>query len=1086
MKNLNKYSRNLGLYGVLDARLQKSYNYQGRSCVIFNNSGTRMYWIYGRAADTWIEYDLGIPWDFNTVLKSKEYTFPNPQHFDVYSARFSTDGTKLFIHEGTRAAGNVIFSYILTEAWEPTTAVYETAIGPTLSDGSYTSSFFLDDTGTRMWIYSWSNQFVAEAELTTPWDLTTYNKIKDIDTLPIHGVFSEGSETLAFSPDGRYLYHFYSNPINFISQFECTTPWDIETAQFVEFGLRADFDWDGNWASGQITFTPNGKYLIYGDSTREQIVLRRMDIPWDIGTANIPHDNRIMCPGQTGGFDISPDGKDLVFHDGYWGAPVHWRMRNAHVLSTAKDMAKQFRGPYEDQDPLNPGTWKYQSFEALIPGWNDQNGFQLLSLSDDGRYLFTCGTSDFPTPSTYRRIYRFTLDTPYATESLSPNQQPQYYQLEDISDDEAIASGGTYGFSSNNIFTTKFSFHNGGRRLHINHGSSYRNSYRIDLDEPWNLESANTNTKRVLEHMMWKTFGAFWNDMIDFQFTPDGNEVILYDLDSQQFKKYSLNTPWDIGDVNTHIQSSYEFTKYHYYDTVRSFKFTPDGKHLYYHSYESVVGGTGIIQHLVLDVPWDLSTIRDSNPRIRQSSQMLKTLTGSAIRQTMYTSDGEWIVGINNTGGRVLFEQIKLDVPYDVSSVNLSNTKMTSMKHNQLTGPSGFSISGAQTFVFGDHGRKLYALDGTSDRIFQYDLKIPWDFRSGTRKWADKSFSLSTIESNSPTGLDISPDGKRLFVVSKTSRFIRQVTLNEAWNIATTNTATLKSSPQLPTTFSTNIYFVNNGYNIMVDYLADEIYLIKLTEAWNVQTIQANTSQVPANTEGWSFRGLSIDYGSIDFSPDATWMIVHPSTSLVNTPTVSTKRIFGNDFKPSQDVEKGNWKDKSGSNVNLYSILTDYSRDSYNSNTIMSSLISPSSSSNTDILRIKIANTFGYKIANTKYNNVIKYRLRCNSIDQTRGNLSVSLYQGNTIVEKWNDTKIIPSRNFYYLEQTISPDKYTMITDGDDLYLEFRILSSLDQANTSIFNDSDIFGTAILAGPLIATEFDETSDFFGTHTINIV
>ena len=1106
MKNFNKYLLgNMSDIGIVDKRANID-SIGGRSLVIFNGDGTKMWWIDGSTNGYWRQYDILVPWDLHTLVKVEVYQWNheigwgNQVNGDAHSARFSADGTRLIIHDGTRS-GNTLFSYTLSEPWEPKSAVLESQTAPTMIDDAVevgTSGFWMDDSGTKMWVYSWSSRWVGEWSLSTPFDITTATKVIDRDMSLYGGAFKYGTEWMGFDPTGRYLYQFFSSPLDLVSWYECDTPYDMENITHKGAGLRPIFDWMGGWPYGQFVITPNGQDILFVNSNYDSLTRQRMSTPWDINTANPPNKNAMLWNASyPRSMQVSPDGHHLILYSGYWETPIHVTMSKPHNLSTANSYAS-FTGPRADQYPLDPDTpsgqqWKdWPNMDTLLSPYdltprNDGDGQMILS--PDGRYMFIHARN---TVTSRASILRFELPTPWATEKL-PTTAPVYqeYIMQDLTEEQGLpwTYGTNLSYTGTQIFGLRFG--NNGSRLFIGAGSNDQYGYQIDLDTPWDLTTANTSTISITYPKLWKVFGGSlvaWNNY-GWQFRSDGTEVIFYDQNQNSFVKYEVQIPWDLDSIGVQLQRNSNFPKLSRYNYNAPFTISDDGKHMYWNSFD-VPTNTTVIKHAEMENAWDIESFK-----IDDSDNYYKLVRGhdigtqilSNLEDGEMTPDGQYYVVMDNN--RDVVWQLRMEIPFDCSTINISNSVMTSMSMKSYTPPGGSSIITPDSCCFGDAGRKFYMMDGAGDKIFQWDLKIPYDFHSGNRKYADKVISVSSMESN-PDSVSFRPDGKMMYISSSASRYIKSANLTTAWDVTTWDGSSVKQSPQFPSiSMRDSITWVDNGRKVLVDYNNDVFMLFDASDAWNVQSINTTTLwPLPNNISGYISTDVwNSETKRMRTTPYGDSLVIQ---SDYRVPLVNFKRIFGNNyFTPIADANVGNWQDRSGSNTNLYSILTDVSlvNDPLEANTVKSKVISANNASNTDVLRVKIASSVGYRIANTKYNNMLKYRLRCNSLDDTRGNLVVTLLQGNTEIQKWNDTKIYPSRDFMTLEQVISPDKYTMITDGSDLYLEFKVVSSLDEISVSSFADpTDTFYTTILAGPLIPTILDDSTDAFGTHTIAIV
>jgi hypothetical protein len=214
---------------------------------------------------------------------------------------------------------------------------------------------------------------------------------------------------------------------------------------------------------------------------------------------------------------------------------------------------------------------------------------------------------------------------------------------------------------------------------------------------------------------------------------------------------------------------------------------------------------------------WNI--IQDSGPTFVASSPEL----GSGNQGLAFSSDGSKLFTIESTNDKI--HQFNLSIPFDISSISL---------------PATYSIDVTETNPYGlffkNDGTALFYVGSASRRVFKRVLSTPWDIStagneiespqlpartyqglffnpSGTRlyiidstddeikifrlssSWDITTMSTSTIgninilnEESSPTGLFISPDGMKLFIVGSNSDFVHEYTMDTAWGTSATYT----------------------------------------------------------------------------------------------------------------------------------------------------------------------------------------------------------------------------------------------------------------------------------------------------------
>jgi hypothetical protein len=96
-----------------------------------------------------------------------------------------------------------------------------------------------------------------------------------------------------------------------------------------------------------------------------------------------------------------------------------------------------------------------------------------------------------------------------------------------------------------------------------------------------------------------------------------------------------------------------------------------------------------------------------------------------------------------------------------------------------------FAVNSQTTFPYGLHfstdGSKMFVIDYTNDRIYQYSLSTVNVISSASY---DGVFLDISGQDGTPTGLDFSPDGLKLFVAGNTNDSIFSYTLSTAFSIS--------------------------------------------------------------------------------------------------------------------------------------------------------------------------------------------------------------------------------------------------------------------------------------------------------------
>ena len=198
----------------------------------FGASGSKMYSI-DLSFRTIREYDLGLLYD----PFSETYL----QEFSVYSEAdnpidvdFNPGGTKMYV---ISIGDSAVYEYNLGTPWDISTAVYSGYQDIyQYSELPYGWEFKPD--GTMLYVTSNFRDNMVGYNMTTPWDISTMQKIQEIDLSSI----CIAPYGIDFKPDGTKMY-ISCDPSRKIIEYGLTTEWNIETAKYLRLsGCTVEID----------------------------------------------------------------------------------------------------------------------------------------------------------------------------------------------------------------------------------------------------------------------------------------------------------------------------------------------------------------------------------------------------------------------------------------------------------------------------------------------------------------------------------------------------------------------------------------------------------------------------------------------------------------------------------------------------------------------------------------------------------------------------------------------------------------------------------------------------------------------------
>ena len=211
--------------------------------LFFKPDGTKMY-MSGQGADDVFQYTLSTPWDIATASYDSVALDMSSIDTNVRGLFFKPDGTKLFI---SGASTDRVYEYLLSTAWDISTASYDSFFSVSAQDSSPADIFFKPD-GTKFYLVGSAGQDINQYSLGTAWDISTASF--DSKTYSLSSV-DPNNYSVCLTPDGTKLFTFGDE----IHQHTLSTAWDISTASYDDLML------DGVGSQGRSLRFKDGNIL---------------------------------------------------------------------------------------------------------------------------------------------------------------------------------------------------------------------------------------------------------------------------------------------------------------------------------------------------------------------------------------------------------------------------------------------------------------------------------------------------------------------------------------------------------------------------------------------------------------------------------------------------------------------------------------------------------------------------------------------------------------------------------------------------------------------------------------------------------
>jgi len=156
--------------------------------------------------------------------------------------------------------------------------------------------------------------------------------------------------------------------------------------------------------------------------------------------------------------------------------------------------------------------------------------------------------------------------------------------------------------------------------------------------------------------------------------------------------------------------------------------------------------------------------------------------------------------------------------------------------------------------TFSEDGTKMYVVGRSTPSVGQWDLTTAWDL--STASYTGNTVSVSSQE-GSPTGVEFSNDGTKMFIVGAGNDTVYEYGLTTAWDITTasysSNSMYIGSSDSIPTA----LYFVSDGTKLfIVGEQMKTIYQWNLTTGYDLSTASLDSNSFNVSSQDTAPKGV--------------------------------------------------------------------------------------------------------------------------------------------------------------------------------------------------------------------------------------
>lgn len=490
------------------------------------------------------------------------------------------------------------------------------------------------------------------------------------------------------------------------------------------------FEWDPSLSSIQDwTFGMDGQKLYLTYSNR---YIREYDlgIRYDISTASYTGHQIDVYNFDTGvcSLEISPDGK-YIFFGGYGRDTVH-----QHTLDTPYDLSS-----------WHPSVWTSQlsNLHHDIDASGSDSNREGFEFNNDGTKLYIIGYS-------LDEIHQFSVSPAY---SLNRS---------DLSYDGEFDTPGITA-------PTGLRWKPDGTKFYVC-GINNDDVNEFSVSTPFDITSTVTELNEFY-------VGSQETGPRDIAFNADGTKMFIFGSTGDDINEYALTTGYDT------TTASYVRTVNVGSTNVSGGDFNNDGTQLTVSDH-----GTDSLYIYSLTSAYDITTL--SAATVIDLNETELGYSGSSDRRmgmvSLYLNSPRYIkngteLAVMDSYGNSIYDKINaipLKVDHDATTLVLGYID------SAVVG-SSFPYG----IRFSPDGLKIFVLDNTDDKMYQWSLDYPYTLSPNLSTYDGDSTLLSTGGADtSPTGFDFTPTGLGIYVVGYNSDIISYFTLSSKYDVTSTIT----------------------------------------------------------------------------------------------------------------------------------------------------------------------------------------------------------------------------------------------------------------------------------------------------------
>lgn len=819
--------------------------------ITFNESGSRMY-VVGSGTDLVFEFILTTEFDLSTASYTGNSLSVGGQDTTPTDISFNRDGTKFFL---VGAAGDAVYEYNLSTAYDLSTAVFSTSFAVT--GVSAPQAFEFNINGSKLFVLGNSTDRVWEYHLTTGFDLTTASATGISYYIGSEEATSEG---FTLSKDGTQFFTVGISSDNVNS-------YTVSNAVIQESAAN-----DGN-VVGEFIVSVIGETFInagsqFGGSEYSIDNLPAGLIPLNSISADGLSVTFFFVAPATNNNDID-DVSDIqvTFADAaFAGGTEAVAVTNA-VAGTGGLSIDFFDNPAPEVRYSSPIEISSANLTSSLDVSAQLTAPTGIEFSPDGLVMFAVG-------STTNNIVEYTLSTPFDVSTATPtgitydmtildgtpkdvgfnaNGSRMYVAGTDTDRIYEFALSTEYDLSTaaytgNFLFTGTedtglgdFTFNLDGSKLFTN-GSGNDAIYEYNLSTNYDITTAAFSQSVGI--------GSQEATVYSLEFNADGSSLLIIGSNDRVYQ-YDLTTNFDL------LTATY--TGVFYYvgseeGTPEAMTLSPDGTKLF-------IAGSGSDNIYAYDLDGNIFRETAANDGSVEGS-MIMTVLGET-----FTSPG--VSMTESTDYTIDTDVTSLTPNVDVSSDGLSAVlSFTGSK----TGNEDIDDITDLTFSFTD---AAFAGGSTASSVINgvsastglgldFNDNLPTEITYANPVQVSKANNVGNIsvntEDTAPTGIEFTPDGSKMFITGNNTNTVIEYTLGVSFDVTTAAPTGITLNMTDFDGTPTDIAFNANGSRMFISGTDnDRIYEFHLSSEYDLSTADFTGDILTTGTEDTGLGDISFN-----------------------------------------------------------------------------------------------------------------------------------------------------------------------------------------------------------------------------------